>query len=107
MISIPSTSNGRRPESGLLHQQLQEFLAVIDVPALAADIAVGLGIGSVEAQKRLVRYMNETAFSLRVVEPYLRPDRRILEVGSGTGLFSLFLRGAGYDVTAIEPVGPG
>jgi SAM-dependent methyltransferase len=30
-------------------------------------------------------------------------DRRILEVGAGTGLLSILLRRRGYDVTALEP----
>lgn len=40
----------------------------------------------------------------RYVQRYLKPGCKILEVGAGTGRYSLYYAGLGYDVTAIEYV---
>ena len=38
------------------------------------------------------------------IEKYLKPGDRILEIGAGTGRYSLYYANKGYDVTAIEYV---
>ena len=38
------------------------------------------------------------------IEKYLKPNDKILEIGAGTGRYSLFYAEKGYDVTAIEYV---
>lgn len=40
--------------------------------------------------------------TMRYIEKYLTPDCRILDVGAGTGAYSLALAGQGYAVTAVE-----
>lgn len=40
--------------------------------------------------------------TVKYIEPYLTPDCKILEVGAGTGKYSLHYARQGYDVTAIE-----
>ncbi len=40
----------------------------------------------------------------RVLEDYLPKGSRILEIGAGTGKYSLYYAGKGYDVTAVEYV---
>lgn len=40
----------------------------------------------------------------RYVEKYLEPDTKILEVGAGTGRYSLYYAKNGYDVTSVEYV---
>ena len=36
------------------------------------------------------------------IEKFLKPNDKILEIGAGTGRYSLYYAGLGYDVTAIE-----
>jgi SAM-dependent methyltransferase len=48
----------------------------------------------------------------RAVEEFVRlslppPPARVLEVGAGSGELAALLRGAGYDVVAIDPAGEG
>jgi SAM-dependent methyltransferase len=48
----------------------------------------------------------------RAVEQFVRlslppPPARVLEVGAGSGELAALLRGAGYDVVAIDPAGDG
>ena len=38
------------------------------------------------------------------IQAYLQPGQRVLEVGAGTGRYSLALAALGAEVTAIEPV---
>jgi len=42
--------------------------------------------------------------TMRYIERYLEPGMRVLEIGAGTGRYSLTLARMGYDVTAIELV---
>lgn len=42
--------------------------------------------------------------TLKYVEKYLKPDSKILEVGAGTGRYSIYYAEQGYDVTSIEYV---
>lgn len=40
--------------------------------------------------------------TMRFVEKYLRPGMRVLEIGAGTGRYSLSIAGMGYQVDAVE-----
>lgn len=42
--------------------------------------------------------------TIRQIEKYIKPGMRILDLGAGTGTYSLYLAGKGYDVTAVELV---
>ena len=46
----------------------------------------------------------EYTTTMRYIGKYLRPGDRVLEIGAGTGRYSLALAGAGFDVTAVELV---
>ena len=41
---------------------------------------------------------------MKYIEKYLSEDSRIIEIGAGTGRYSIALAEMGYDVTAIELV---
>lgn len=42
--------------------------------------------------------------TMRYIEKYLKPNSKILEIGAGTGRYSVTLADMGYDVTAVELV---
>lgn len=42
--------------------------------------------------------------TVKYMDKYLTPDTKILEIGAGTGRYSLYYADLGYDVTAIEYV---
>lgn len=53
-------------------------------------------------------YLNEVSVALELLEPILGDTSlRILEVGSGAGAVAFCLAELGYDITGIEPGGPG
>lgn len=55
---------------------------------------------------RLLRRHQSTEYltTMRYIEKYLKPDMKILEIGAGTGRYSLTLADMGYDVTAVDLV---
>ena len=42
--------------------------------------------------------------TMHYIKKYLKPNMKILEVGAGTGRYSISLAKEGYDVTAVEPI---
>lgn len=40
--------------------------------------------------------------TVRYIDKYLRPGMRILDIGAGTGEYSLYYSGKGYEVSAVE-----
>ena len=82
---------------------LDSFLARIDIPTTAAQIALAENLDVLEVQRILGIYLNEVASGLQLITPYLQPHARILEVGSGIGVLAAFLSCAGYHVVSLEP----
>ena len=56
-----------------------------------------------DIRSTLTTYANEAHVTLNVVGDSLTPSQRILEVGAGLCLFSLFLKSEGFEITALEP----
>ena len=44
--------------------------------------------------------------SMKYIHEYLKPGDKIVDIGAGTGKYSLYLKNEGYDVTAVEYVRP-
>lgn len=49
-------------------------------------------------------HLPEYLTTMRYIEKYLKPDSKILEIGAGTGRYSLALADKGYKVDAVELV---
>lgn len=56
--------------------------------------------GRLESKHGQVEFITTTTYT----DKYLKPDSKILEVGAGTGRYSIYYAKKGYDVTAIEYV---
>lgn len=48
--------------------------------------------------------MPEYQTTMKYIEKYLKPNSKIIEIGAGTGRYSIALADMGYDVTAVELV---
>ena len=59
-----------------------------------------------DEEERLLSQHGRVEFltTVKYIDKYLKPDDKILEVGAGTGRYSLYYADKGYDVTAIEYV---
>jgi len=86
-----------------LENRLNTFLAGIPVKRLAEEIAECVQGDASSITEKLNTYINEARSTFRLVEPYLNRQQRMLEVGAGLCLHSLFLKQEGYDITALEP----
>lgn len=56
--------------------------------------------GRLLRKSRMPEYLN----TMKYIEKYLTADSKIIEIGAGTGRYSLALAEKGYDVTAVELV---
>jgi len=58
--------------------------------------------------KRLTHRHGQVEFNTSIffIEQYLKPNDRIIDIGAGTGRYSIYLKNKGYDVTAVEYVKP-
>ncbi len=62
---------------------------------------------AIDAERALVSLMNEARITWRMIACVVRPGMRVLEVGAGLCLTSLFLKSEGLDVVALEPASGG
>ena len=49
-------------------------------------------------------HLPEYLITMKYIKKYLTPNSKILEIGAGTGRYSLALADMGYDITAVELV---
>ncbi len=56
--------------------------------------------GRLMRKSRMPEYLN----TMKYIEKYLKPDSKIIEIGAGTGRYSIALAEMGYDVTSVELV---
>ena len=59
-----------------------------------------------DEDSRLLRQWNRPEFltTMRYIEKYITPDSKVIEIGAGTGRYSVTLAEKGYFVTAVELV---
>jgi len=84
-------------------ERLSRFLAALPAKEIAERVGKESGKSEEDIRKMLAMYGNETYAALELVRPRLDHGKRILEVGAGLCLFSLFLKFEGFDITALEP----
>ena len=88
----------------LLEEKMAAFLAELPKARIAEEVAETLGESHNEIEALISIYCNEAQAALKFVLPHLDcREQRILEVGSGLCLLSLFLKREGYSIVAEEP----
>ena len=86
-----------------LKAELQCFLDTIPYEEIATQVASKTHKSTREIAILLDTYANEAYVSLDLIEHHISSTIRILEVGSGLCLLSLFLKQQGYRIVALEP----
>jgi len=86
-----------------LQEKLEEFLRSMPGKKIVELLISRSGMAAEEAEKFLGLYANEMRTTLELVNGKIEPGFKILEVGAGLCLFSVFLKEQGYDITALDP----
>jgi len=86
-----------------LKTRLGQFLDGIPFDDIAAHVSVQTGNQTCDISRLLDTCANESQISFDLVARHLEPSKRILEVGAGLCITSLFLKSEGYDIVALEP----
>ena len=89
--------------NGSLIQQYDEFAQTISQARVAENLGPEKVSDSQDLGRLLNTYITEGRVALSMIEPCLSKSIRILEVGAGLCILSLFLRSRGYNITALEP----
>ncbi len=87
----------------VMKPKLDQFLDEIPFDVIALNVANRTNQPVSTITALLQTYSNESHVSLELVADQLNPARRILEVGAGLCLLSLFLKQEGYTIIALEP----
>lgn len=87
-----------------LQSELQAFLNTVEAERLTVSFSEK---DKAEALSTLRTFKGEAQFTLALIEKHLDANIRILEVGAGLCLLSLFLKRKGYNITALEPLAGG
>jgi len=86
-----------------LKESLQSFLEQIPFEELAAQVALEHGYQEQEIQSLFDTFANESLVTMELIIADLDPQHRLLEVGAGLCLTSLFLKKKGFNIVAMEP----
>lgn len=91
------------PDYSAMKIRLDQFLDGIPFDTIASNVALQTGQSISEISALLKTYANESHVSLELVAGHLDPAKRMLEVGAGLCLLSLFLKQEGFTIIALEP----
>ncbi len=91
------------------HENEKEYFTRIDAigEGESREEIVGKFYTEYEEEGRLDRSVHgrlEFATTMHYIHKYLKPGSKVLEVGAGTGRYSIALAKEGYDVTSVELV---
>jgi len=103
MAKVYPSNASMSPDNLTLKPKLLEFLDQIPFDAIALQVASTTSQPASKISALLDTYANESLVSLDLVANRLEAAERILEVGAGLCLLSLFLKQQGYPVIALEP----
>lgn len=90
-------------EQAALKESLHHFLARIPFETLAGQIALEHGYQEKDIRSLFDTFANESLVTLDLIVADLDTKHRMLEVGSGLCLTSLFLKHQGFTIIALEP----
>ena len=90
-------------EKKILRRKLTEFLRDFEINGISDCLRNGHELKGNDVCDLLLTFANEARVTLSLVEKFLNPEMRILEVGAGLCLFSIFLKSENYHVVALEP----
>jgi 2-polyprenyl-3-methyl-5-hydroxy-6-metoxy-1,4-benzoquinol methylase len=94
-----------RPDTG--PHPLEKYLAQFVGSSLIEELSRRTEIPRDRIGDTLRLYIAEARFGYGMISPRLPLDGRILEVGSGLGILSGYLKLQGYEVTLLEPCANG
>ena len=91
-----------------LQLRLNEFISKIPRDKILNEIDSQIDSKSVDIAYIFDTFVNESYSALSLIENYLSSAAlKLLEVGAGICVFSLFLKSEGFNVTALEPAANG
>ncbi len=87
-----------------LIENFDHFILSIPRASITKKICHATGKPAKDTQETIEIYINEARAALNFIHPLLsQRDARILEVGAGLCLVSLFLKEEGFNIVALEP----
>ena len=86
-----------------IETRLEKFISGFDLEKFCREVAQNANGDAHDTATLLDTYLNEAKSNFYVIAPYLKKNIRILEIGSGIGILTAFLKSEGYNILGIEP----
>lgn len=86
-----------------IEEKLEQFLNQLNPSLVHAHFDDKLNIDKEAVSTSIGIYANESRVAFMLIKKHLDKNIRILEVGAGLCLLSVFLKINGYNITALEP----
>lgn len=86
-----------------MRKRLNSFIQNFPTNEICNRIEKKYSIDKEYTEQLIETFSNEAKVTFELIEAYLSTDKKILEVGAGLCVFSLFLKNEGYNIVALEP----
>jgi len=87
----------------ITHQNLDEFLQSAPRELIIRELVLRGNFSEQQAGDFIDVYFNEAFVSLDLINNQIDKNMKILEVGAGICIFSIFLKKSGFNIVALEP----
>ena len=85
-----------------MRQELEGYVAELISTPFVERLSERSGIPEADVRRRLTDYAGEVPVGIELLDGFLIPGQRILEVGAGVGLLSVWLIRQGFSVVLLE-----
>jgi hypothetical protein len=91
-----------------LIEKFNHFILSMPLALITKKTCGATGKTAKYTQEKIETYINEARAALNFIHPLLSlGNARILEIGAGICILSLFLKKEGFDIVALEPTTAG
>jgi SAM-dependent methyltransferase len=86
-----------------MKKKLDMFMSQFPRDLISRELKRKYSIKTEQSLKVIDTFSNEAEAALKLIEGHLTINQKVLEIGAGLCIFSLFLKSEGFNIIALEP----